>query len=50
MIGLPGETDADVMGIAETVEWLQREVREGRWHLAVNVTISNFTPKVGLGC
>ncbi|KAL4447381.1 hypothetical protein ABPG77_007414 [Micractinium sp. CCAP 211/92] len=45
MIGLPGETDADVMGIAETVEWLQREVRQGKWHLAVNVTISNFTPK-----
>lgn len=27
------------MGIAETVEWLQREVRQGKWHLAVNVTI-----------
>lgn len=39
MIGLPGETDADVMGIAETVEWLQRECRQGKWHLAVNVTI-----------
>lgn len=38
--GLPGETDADVMGIAETVEWLQRECRQGKWHLAVNVTIS----------
>ena len=37
--GLPGETDADVMGIAETIEWLQRECREGKWHLAVNVTI-----------
>ena len=45
MIGLPGETDADVLGIAETIEWLQRECRTGRWHLAVNVTISNFTPK-----
>ncbi|GAB4820873.1 hypothetical protein N2152v2_007919 [Parachlorella kessleri] len=45
MIGLPGETDADVLGIAETVEWLQQECRQGRWHLAVNVTISNFTPK-----
>mgnify|MGYP002380745068 CR=1 FL=1 len=43
--GLPGETDADVLGIAETVEWLQQECRHGRWHLAVNVTISNFTPK-----
>jgi hypothetical protein len=27
------------MGIAETIEWLQRECREGKWHLAVNVTI-----------
>ena len=45
MIGLPGETDTDVMGIAETIEWLQRECRDGRWHLAVNVTISNFSPK-----
>ena len=27
MIGLPGETDADVLGIAETVRWLQRECR-----------------------
>ena len=45
MIGLPGETDADVLGIAETIEWLQRECRDGRWHLAVNVTISNFSPK-----
>lgn len=45
MIGLPGETDADVMGIAETIEWLQRECRDGKWHLAVNVTISNFSPK-----
>ena len=45
MIGLPGETDADVLGIAETIEWLQHECRDGRWHLAVNVTISNFSPK-----
>ncbi len=29
MIGLPGETDADVMGIAETIEWLQRECQSG---------------------
>ena len=27
------------MGIAETVEWLQRECRQGKFHLAVNVTI-----------
>jgi radical SAM superfamily enzyme YgiQ (UPF0313 family) len=45
MIGLPGETDEDVLGIAETIAWLQRECRSGRFHLAVNVTISNFSPK-----
>ena len=46
MIGLPGETDVDVVGIAETVAWLQRECRErGRKPLNFNLTISNFTPK-----
>jgi radical SAM family uncharacterized protein/radical SAM-linked protein len=46
MIGLPGETDVDVLGIAETVSWLQRECRErGRKALSFNLTISNFTPK-----
>ncbi|WP_315791610.1 TIGR03936 family radical SAM-associated protein [Fischerella sp. JS2] len=46
MIGLPGETDADVLGIAETVSWLQRECRaKGRKPMAFNLTISNFTPK-----
>ena len=46
MIGLPGETDFDVLGIAETVRWLQRECRlEGRRTLNFNLTISNFTPK-----
>lgn len=46
MIGLPGETDADVLGIAETVSWLRRECRaKGRRPLALNLTISNFTPK-----
>jgi radical SAM superfamily enzyme YgiQ (UPF0313 family) len=25
MIGLPGETDVDVLGIAETVRWLQQQ-------------------------
>lgn len=34
--GLPGETDADVLGIAETIEWLQQECRSGKWHLAVS--------------
>ncbi|MEH1828002.1 MAG: TIGR03960 family B12-binding radical SAM protein [Nostoc sp.] len=46
MIGLPGETDADVVGIAETVSWLQQECRgKGRKPLNFNLTISNFTPK-----
>ena len=46
MIGLPGETDVDVLGIAETVAWLQRECRDrSRKPLAFNLTISNFTPK-----
>ena len=44
MIGLPGETDADVHGIADTVERLRFEMRDiGR--LELNLTISNFTPK-----
>ena len=43
MIGLPGETDADVHGIADTVERLRFEMRDiGR--LELNLTISNFTP------
>jgi radical SAM-linked protein len=46
MIGLPGETDADVMGIAETLAWLRRECFDKkRRPLNFNVTISNFTPK-----
>ncbi|MBD2361999.1 TIGR03960 family B12-binding radical SAM protein [Anabaena minutissima FACHB-250] len=46
MIGLPGETDTDVLGIEETVSWLQRECRgKGRRPLNFNLTISNFTPK-----
>jgi radical SAM family uncharacterized protein/radical SAM-linked protein len=46
MIGLPGETDADVLGIAETMRWLQRECSgRGRKRISFNVTISNFTPK-----
>jgi radical SAM-linked protein len=46
MIGLPGETDVDVIGIAETLHWLRREcAMQGRKRLNFNVTISNFTPK-----
>ncbi|GAB4316205.1 MAG: TIGR03960 family B12-binding radical SAM protein [Geminocystis sp.] len=46
MIGLPGETDADVIGIAETVRWLRQECRHlSSKRLNFNITISNFTPK-----
>ncbi len=46
MIGLPGETDIDVIGIAETVRWLKQECRlPKRRPLEFNITISNFTPK-----
>lgn len=46
MIGLPGETDTDVLGIAETMRWLQQEcTAKGRKRIGFNVTISNFTPK-----
>ena len=46
MIGLPGETDHDVLGIAETVRWLRRECASiSNKRLNFNITISNFTPK-----
>lgn len=46
MIGLPGETDLDVLGIAETVAWLQQECKiKGKRKVQFNLTISNFTPK-----
>jgi len=46
MIGLPGKTDDDVLGIVETVHWLKRECwAQGRKSLSFNLTISNFTPK-----
>ena len=46
MIGLPGETDVDVVGIADTIRWLRREChQQGKRRLDFNVTISNFTPK-----
>ena len=49
MIGLPGETDADVLGIAETVEWLIKTVSGNaarkRDRLTLTLTLSNFTPK-----
>ncbi len=44
MIGLPGETDMDVIGIAKTCKWLQENCKD-IGHLNLNITISNFTPK-----
>ena len=44
MVGLPGETDADVLGIAQTCRHLQQSCADlGR--LQLNLTISTFTPK-----
>ncbi len=46
MIGLPGETDADVIGIAETLTMLKRECAAiGKHRVTFTLTISNFTPK-----
>ena len=46
MIGLPGETDVDVIGIADTVRWLRSECSQiSKKRLNFNITISNFTPK-----
>jgi radical SAM family uncharacterized protein/radical SAM-linked protein len=46
MIGLPTETEEDVVGIARTIAWLQQQCHiPGRKRLGVTVTISNFTPK-----
>ena len=46
MIGLPGETEEDVLGIGETVRWLRQSCYiKGRKPLSFNITISNFTPK-----
>ncbi len=46
MIGLPGETDVDVVGIVDTVKWLRRECTQlSNKRLNFNITISNFTPK-----
>jgi radical SAM family uncharacterized protein/radical SAM-linked protein len=46
MIGLPGETDEDLVGIVETIFWLRKECRHiSKKRLNFNLTISNFTPK-----
>jgi radical SAM family uncharacterized protein/radical SAM-linked protein len=44
MVGLPSETDADVLAIADTCRHLQQQCADlGR--LQLNLTISTFTPK-----
>ena len=44
MVGLPGETDGDVLAIVDTCRRLQRDCADlGRLH--INLTISTFTPK-----
>lgn len=46
MIGLPSETDEDIIGIVQTVQWLRRECKQiSKKRLDFNITISNFTPK-----
>jgi radical SAM superfamily enzyme YgiQ (UPF0313 family) len=46
MIGLPGETDADIRGIVETAKQVSEQARESKGRRAdVNVTISPFIPK-----
>jgi len=44
MIGLPGEDDDDVIGIAETCKYLKDKCID-LGYLRLNITISNFTPK-----
>ncbi len=44
MVGLPGETEADVLAIADTCQRLRQDCADlGR--LELNLTISTFTPK-----
>lgn len=46
MMGLPSETDEDVLAIADTVRALQRAVRlPNRQRLSVHVTVSALIPK-----
>ena len=45
MIGLPTETDEDIVGIADLVSRVTQIGRYHRTQLAVNVTISPFVPK-----
>lgn len=46
IIGLPGERDEDVIGIAQTLKLLKRACADlGRPKMKFTLTLSNFTPK-----
>ncbi len=48
MIGLPGETDEDIAGIADIagkISWIARKDPERRGKFNVTVSVSNFVPK-----
>jgi len=45
MVGLPFETDNDVLEIAELVARLKRRLK-GKGHINITVSVSNFVPKV----
>jgi radical SAM superfamily enzyme YgiQ (UPF0313 family) len=45
MVGLPGETDADIEAIPPLVRDVQRALRGGRADAAVSVSVSAFVPK-----
>lgn len=47
MIGLPGETEDDIAGIAELLKKASTIARQGGRNKKINVTISPFCPKPG---
>jgi radical SAM superfamily enzyme YgiQ (UPF0313 family) len=45
MLGLPGETDHDLVDLARLVGEVKKETRIGRGGPTISVSLSNFTPK-----
>ena len=47
MMGLPTETDEDIVGIAKLAEKVARKYKEvtGRWGVTVTISVSCFVPK-----
>lgn len=47
MMGLPTETDEDIVGIAKLAEKVVRKYKEvtGKWGVTVNISVSCFVPK-----